>query len=418
MTMPKEKNAVSQVAPKSRNGGTRASARNRETIPKDQHEKLLNAFLRLWLVTKPNSISLDSVRNETAIAKLLASEFPRYNKADGSGSRLVQQPEIAAIRKMALKAIGVKILFGDQRDSIIGSFSDRTRRFEEKFGLEKRLFVPPPHAGVPSNIHLLYREAARAFKDLIESDKENPVVSIGGGKTIFQMLYYLEHIDRPFEIRALNSATRMADTEVFDSCYLAHAAHRLCHRSTVHVTSLPPLHENSPKEALGWHKLLWKKNRDIANQFRKSLNPDIVFVGTGGFSEGSPSISRFYEKVGISYKDLKAFEPIGDVNLCFFDRDGRDLTGDIVDSRWKGVDRVSYFDKMPECHPFLLGLSISRLQTLVREGKTVVLVAGGDRRKTQAIEALLNAKVVNALVTDEDTMNQILYPEIFGAAVR
>lgn len=385
-------------------------------ISDEEQSQLLYEFLRLWLVTESESRLLKEVKNETAIVDKLTKKFSRYNTG-GSGSKKILQPEIHKIRKLALEQIGVTVLFGEGRDSIFGSFPERVRRFKNEYRL-KNLFVPPPHAGASSNIHLLYREAAVAFKELIEAHPERPIpkVSIGGGKTIFQMLYYLEHIERPFEIRALNSATRMADTEVFDSCYLAHAAHRLCHRSTVRVTSLPPLHDDSPEEAIGWHRLLFERNKDIAEQFKLSLDPDIVFVGTGGFSEDSPSISRFYEKVDISYDDLKSCNPIGDVNLCFFDGEGNDVTQDIVDRRWGGQPNGLYFDGMVDCHPFLLGLSIHRLRTL-SETKNVVLVAGGDRRKTKAIKALLKAGVVNSLVTDEVTMNQILFPEMYSQDV-
>jgi DNA-binding transcriptional regulator LsrR (DeoR family) len=399
-------------APDSEKKSSRKTGKRPPKISDTEQSELLHEFLRLWLVTKPDSKLLKEVKNETAIVAKLTNTFARYNTG-GSGSKKILQPEIHRIRKLALEKIGVTVLIGEGHDSIFGSFPERVKRLKSDYRL-KELFVPPPHTGASSNIHLLYREAALAFKELIERhpERSNPNVSIGGGKTIFQMLYYLEHIDRPFEISALNSATRMADTEVFDSCYLAHAVHRLCHRSTVRVTSLPPLHENSPEDAIGWHRLLLEKNKDIAEQFRLSLDPDIVFVGTGGFSEYSPSISRFYEKVGITYDDLKSYNPIGDVNLCFFDGQGNDVTEDIVARRWGDRPKVPYFTGMADCHPFLLGLSIHRLRAL-SQTKTVVLVAGGDRRKTNAIKALLKAGVVNSLVTDEGTMNQILFPEMY-----
>jgi DNA-binding transcriptional regulator LsrR (DeoR family) len=45
---------------------------------------------------------------------------------------------------------------------------------------------------------------------------------------------------------------------------------------------------------------------------------------------------------------------------------------------------------------------------LVGKGKTVVLVAGGEGDKAEAIHTCLAAKIVNALVTDATTMERLL----------
>ena len=172
-------------------------------------------------------------------------------------------------------------------------------------------------------------------------------------------------------------------------------------------------------KAASCHGDLFRENKDVRDVFKDSLDADVVFVGTGNFERNSQSISRVYRHLGIDYETLARMKPkpVGDINLCFFDRGGNDLTPDILRKLPKGsvpkdvLENGTFFPEDEDCHGFLVGMNLRFLKKMVRNDKTVVLVAGDGGCKTDAIYTCLRAGIVNALVTDNTTMESLLTPE-------
>jgi Putative sugar-binding domain len=266
---------------------------------------------------------------------------------------------------------------------------------------------------------------------LLNTQGSSKRIAIGGGRTLRDMTIALECGNSSATIAATNYATRIPEDEIFDSSYLAMKVHWLFEGSRAEVVSIPPLPggglasdhggpsdvNGDRREAAGWHSDLYRRNKDIAALFKKSTESDVVFLGAGEFDGDSPSIKRVYKHLGVTYEMLKSMNPppAGDINLSFFDDNGNDITKKILEmvipedrEDWDPV-AGSFFGSDEMCHPFLVGMSIACLQKMVRDEKTVVLVAGGDG-KGKAIRAALRTRAVNALVTDITTFNFLAGP--------
>lgn len=115
-------------------------------------------------------------------------------------------------------------------------------------------------------------------------------------------------------------------------------------------------------------------------QYWKSL--DIAIVGIGGSLYTKDSQWRdFLTKE--DYEDLKLREAVGDCCCRFFDKDGNILCGNLYD-RTIGVD-LDTLKKVP------LVVSIAR-----------------SKQKSKAILAVLKKRYINALITDEETIIEML----------
>ncbi len=407
MRTPKKtkKKAVNALGPKS----------DRSALSDQENREALAGVLRHWFVADSDN-QIKGIRTNEKIVELLRKEgITRYN---GPSQRavLITPYDLSEIKNEALKKIGATILIGRGSEATFGPFKKRKAALKRIYNLQE-LCVPAPDESTPGNVFHLYREAANCFEALIDNHSgAPPVVGIGGGQTIFEMTWHISPPERDFVVTALNYATRASDEDMHDSTYLASAVKRLCRKSRAHVLSLPPLHSDKPEAAAQWHSMLYGMNADIRRHFRKTLEPDIVFVGTGNFYAESPSITRFYEPLRITFETLQRFRPVGDINLNFFDGDGIDVTPQVLQGHLeqtcpallKKMSRGSFFKHENHSHPFLLGLNVERLKDLVRRGKKVVVVAGGDRGKTESIHTLLKHKIANGLVTDVLTMDRLL----------
>jgi len=109
---------------------------------------------------------------------------------------------------------------------------------------------------------------------------------------------------------------------------------------------------------------------------------DIALVGIGAPTEdGVVFREQILDEVDLERLTAKGM--VGDIALCFFDKDGRPVADEVSDR--------------------LVGLTLDQIRTIPR----VIGVAGGDG-KVKAIRGALLGKLVNVLVTDDKTAGMLL----------
>lgn len=256
--------------------------------------------------------------------------------------------------------------------------------------------------------------AAMFHKKLNEHTGSPPVIAIGGGQTMHELMWWLNPPKKVAVIIPTNYATRLSEGEVYDSSYLAMHVHWVCGNSKAKIVSFPPMPTHDNLAAAEWHSFLYNHNKDIQELYESEQEPDITFLGAGLFDNRSRSISRVYKHLGVDFLTLKemATPPVGDINLCFYDERGTDLTTGILEKRLSKVStgcvkkliQGSFFASR-YCHPFLVGFNIAALKRLVKIGKDVIVVAGGENgSKAAALMPLLKYGIINGLVTDAETL--------------
>jgi len=397
---------------------------------------MLAATRRHYFIADPSTARFLDVQDKDELLRLLEKDesLRKYHCRGEHPLRFFHQIKdkyvvlnkgtIGQLIKQALERHPVDLTVEDE---------DGRRRFEEGCRLVKETYrlkelrVASRFSQLPGgNMPTIGREAARYFHELLGNQGSSKRIAIGGGRTLRDMTIALECGYSSAIIAATNYATRIPDDEIFDSSYLAMKVHWLFEGSRAEVVSIPPLpgggladtecgeeeEARNRHEAASWHNDLYRRNKDIEALFKKSTESDVVFLGAGEFGKDSPSLKRVYQHLGVTYEMLKDLKPppAGDINLSFFDDNGDDITRKILakvipDDRpgWDPVTK-SFFGADGDCHPFLIGMSIACLQQMVRDEKTVVLVAGGDG-KGEAIRAALKTKAFNALMTDMTTFN-------------
>lgn len=126
------------------------------------------------------------------------------------------------------------------------------------------------------------------------------------------------------------------------------------------------------------------KNEPQVNlALEKARNSDIAFVGLGHFRNNS-----VLRKSGVIFspEDLEFLDEhgaVGDISLRFFNKNGKFITGEI-DER-------------------VVGLTADEIKKIPR----VVGIAGG-KQKQETIRAALNTKMVDILITDDKTANELM----------
>jgi DNA-binding transcriptional regulator LsrR (DeoR family) len=120
--------------------------------------------------------------------------------------------------------------------------------------------------------------------------------------------------------------------------------------------------------------------RAAMDQFRRMT---IALVGIGALQPSIMLANSGNAFTDEEMQDLARRGAVGDISLCFFDREGTPVHGPLD-------DRV-------------IGATLEELKRTPR----VVGVAGGER-KTEAIRACLTGRLVNVLVTDKFTAERLL----------
>lgn len=226
--------------------------------------------------------------------------------------------------------------------------------------------------------------AAQVFEGQLDL-RVKPKVGIGGGGSIYEMVKALEQKPRNISIYPMGLLGRGPEITYFESTYLATLA--LLKSQPVaraFIVGVPPLPDDNSL-AKSFSKQLYDTVPEIRQVLKGSRNVDLAFVGLGSFLIFDEVIKEL-SKVGMDGDVLKKMGAIGGINYNYFDIQGKQIGGD-----------------------FLLTVSVNDLKKLSKDkSRLICLVAGGDH-KLEAIKVAIEKKMVNSIVTDSLTAENLIF---------
>ncbi len=202
-------------------------------------------------------------------------------------------------------------------------------------------------------------------------------VGIGGGASLLEIAEVLAAKPRRVELYPLAMFGRGPQVEFVSSTFLvSYLLIKTQPLSRAFNISLPPLPDDRDlAQALSAQFRALPAVQQILDESRKV---DLAFVGLVALN---PTDGMFREFNSLGYEQDYFFRRgvVGGLNYNYFDRSGRQIgTG-------------------------LLTLGIDELRTMAANPlQTVVLVAGGNHKR-EAIHIAVKTRMVDALITDEDT---------------
>lgn len=391
-------------------------------ISQEEQQVLLMRALEGYFIKDSLGNLVGVAPKKDVLSVLLSSGFSCFNTSDISAAKL-SKDTISELLDLACNTLGVTIHIGTKLKQGIEHVGSRLKAI---YGLKELKIADrlPEQQNAFEPIARLAAEFLSVRAKALGARNNEGVVLVGGGRSMYQMALYLQPDDLNITILPTNFATRMADKKNYDSRDVAAKMHDLLSRQESPIMGVPILPSDDQLAAAKWHSLLWYNNSNMRKFFELGDRADLVVLGAGNFAECSPSFARVYQYLGVEYATLDKMKcpPVGDVNLSFFDIDGRDLTPTILkerveEAKWD-VSDTRYFNGSfidhPDSHPFLIGYNVAWFKKMVRRDKEVVIVAGMDRKKILPIHVLLKNRIANCLVTDFHTASALLELNLNG----
>jgi len=226
-------------------------------------------------------------------------------------------------------------------------------------------------------------EAAAKILEEQVSLRPNISVGIGGGSTIYEMIEALEDRPRHIAIYPMAMIGRGPEVTFFDSAYLC--THLLLKSRPVakaFVLGIPPL-PSVPRAAKIFVEKLINSIPEINTVLNQSRNVDLAFVGLGGYLPFDEIIKEL-SKVKITNEKLKELGAVGGINYNYFDSKGKQIGH------------------------FLLTVTVDDLRKRSSNPSTLISLVAGGKHKFEAIRTAIRTKMVNSLITDLATGEQML----------
>ena len=291
----------------------------------------------------------------------------------------LSQDDIARIFKVSRATVSRSLAEAEEKNivqikvvDLLGSSKKTAQEIEKKYGLKKVIVAHAPYESSEIVKRNIGREAAKYIVDLV---REKQSIGIAWGTTILEMVKSLhpKHVESLNVVELIGSAGHIS-TE-FTASELARrfaenfSAKRFVLQSPALVSSIDL--KNS---------LISEKN--IREVMEMGKRVDVAIVGIGAIDYNSP----VYRALNLSQKDMNeilAADAVGDICFRFFDIDGNKCKLSF-DERLIGID-LDDFKK--------IGLRIG--------------VAGGEN-KVESIRGAISNLIINVLVTDRFTANELL----------
>jgi DNA-binding transcriptional regulator LsrR (DeoR family) len=245
------------------------------------------------------------------------------------------------------------------------------RKIEDRFALDEVIVTAPPG----SDPETLIRElGAAAATCLVRGLQGNEVLTLSWGHTLLSVVDAIPTQNWP-ELKVVQMLGGLGHPEA--DVYGADLVHR-----TALALGAKPRMLSAPgivASAMVRDGLLVDPN--IADTLALAEQADIALVGLGRPTPGSVVMESGILSQG-ELDDLHSLGAVGDIALRFFDADGLPIEYEINDR--------------------IIGLTLEQIQSIPR----VIGVAGG-RAKYEVIRAALRGRLINVLVTDEETGRQL-----------
>ncbi len=246
------------------------------------------------------------------------------------------------------------------------------RKLKEKYALRGVKLVPIPKFGVNNILQRLGHAAAEL---LAESVKDNDVLGIAGGSTLYQMLNYIEpmNLSNLFIVPLLGG---YAETEV--ATHGTEIVYRLADKLRANIINMPVpgLAQNSAEARL------FMSNPIICRSMAWMSKCSVALFGIG---TAMPSCS-FYRAGVLTdglLRELAKEHAVGCVCFNFYDSEG---------------------DPCKKFNSRIIGITLDDIKRIPLS----IGVAGGTPEKISAIRGALLGKYINVLVTDQITAEALL----------
>jgi deoxyribonucleoside regulator len=138
---------------------------------------------------------------------------------------------------------------------------------------------------------------------------------------------------------------------------------------------------------------------EVKNIFLASQNVDIAFVGVGNVGEGVTGFCELARQYGFSADYLRSLGAVAEYNYTLIDKYGESIINKVESNISKLLEEIAQR---------IINVSLEDFQKIAsKHGKLVVCLAGG-KEKLSGIQAVLQGKLANVLITDQETAKALL----------
>lgn len=251
---------------------------------------------------------------------------------------------------------------------------DLERRLREKYHIDQAFVV---NAGESSDEHILHMLGRLGALYLEQQLRDDMVVGIGWGTSLYELINALPPL--PFSnirvVQVIGASGGKSDARIDGPDLAAFLASKL--NASHQFLHSPLLLDSEPAKNSLWAQKQIQDTLNLANQ------ADLVLLGIGTI-DVDPRFSSIYRSGFVDEKDIKEIKTKGGTgNFCglVVGAEGKILNIDI-NRRVMAVD----------------------LSSLKSNGRKIVGVAAG-RRKSRAIEAVLDGGWLDVLITDRSALD-------------
>jgi DNA-binding transcriptional regulator LsrR (DeoR family) len=249
---------------------------------------------------------------------------------------------------------------------------DLERVLCQKYGLDEVIAVPVKNGQAVD----FYHELGVAAADTLQRSLQNKeVIAITWGRTLKAVVNNLPAMTKP-EIRVVQALGGINSPDVeINGSELARKLAQIVGARPILLSSPGLVASREIRDAL-------IKDPQISRVIDLAARADIALVGVGALN--LESLARRYNIISRDdFERLKARDVIGDIGLRYFNSQGEQVDD--------------------ELHDRTIGLDLNQL----RKVKRVIGVTGGPD-KVESIRAALKGKLINVLITDDNTGKALL----------
>ena len=249
---------------------------------------------------------------------------------------------------------------------------DLERVLCQKYGLDEVIAVPVKNGQAFD----FYHELGVAAADTLQRSLQNKeVIAITWGRTLKAVVNNLPAMTKP-EIRVVQALGGINSPDVeINGSELARKLAQIVGARPILLSSPGLVASREIRDAL-------IKDPQISRVIDLAARADIALVGVGALN--LESLARRYNIISRDdFERLKARDVIGDIGLRYFNSQGEQVDD--------------------ELHDRTIGLDLNQL----RKVKRVIGVTGGPD-KVESIRAALKGKLINVLITDDNTGKALL----------
>lgn len=225
-------------------------------------------------------------------------------------------------------------------------------------------------------------------------------VALGSGQTIQKFVSTLALEDRQLTVTPASLVMRNADGSSVDAVSNVLDFHWRSNKKTSLVISvIPPLERSELGLMVSFRKI-----KAIIEAFQEAARAQVLVLGIGGLEPKSASFGMF-KSIGVTEKKhLTPNDAISEINMSLLNDRGEDVTSkvfcDIAESAsanaWKGS------------HPVFPALGIENIRAIAKDSKKIVIGIAYGQHKAHAIKAVLQAGLLNCLITDYETASHLV----------